>query len=108
MILIESSVNLNLIWVQSVLGVAVMWFRNKKVPEVRAGEVFRAQKAHRVVEIVEVIEPDAQISGMPHVRFRLSYMRPGDDEAILQGERTLALEAFAVNYPSACRLVAAE
>jgi hypothetical protein len=45
---------------------------------------------------------------MPHVRFRLSYMRPGDDEAILQGERTLALDAFASNYPSACRLVAAE
>ena len=85
-----------------------MWFRSRKVVEVRAGEVFRAQKAHRVVEIIEVIEPHAQISGMPHVRFRLSYMRPGDDEAILQGERTLALDAFASNYPSACRLVAAE
>lgn len=84
-----------------------MWFRNKKLPEIRAGEVFKARKSFRILEIVEVIEPDALIAGVPHVRFRLAYVRPGDDEAIFQGERTLALEAFAANYPAESRVVPA-
>jgi hypothetical protein len=85
-----------------------MWFQSRKPPEVQAGQVFSTTRGHRIIEVVEVLEPRVDISGLPHVRFRLSHLRPGAKAAVPLGVRTLAHAAFAETYPPERRMSAAQ
>ncbi len=70
---------------------------------IEQGAVYRRERRYNVVELAEVLWVGLDLSGIPHVRFQLSYL--GSEFADEQSTRMLALASFAALYgphPEAC------
>ena len=77
--------------------VRAMFFKRRKVNEcVHEGSVFERVHSTNMVEQAEVLWVGNDAAGIPHVRFRMSYLRARRIEP--QGMRMLALACFAERY----------
>jgi len=75
--------------------------RGNSMEYVKAGSSFRRTHRDNMVETAEVLSVAADSFGIPHVRFRLTFMRP-DRNVFTEGPRVLSLETFAERYTERC------
>ncbi len=74
-----------------------MFFKRRKIDQqVTEGGVYERVHPTNTVEEAEVLWVGKDAAGIPHVRFRMSYLRPHGREP--QGMRILALACFAERY----------
>ncbi len=79
-----------------------MFFRRRKLTEnVCEGCVFERVYSTNMVEQAEVLWVGDDLDGIPHVRFKMSYLRAHCREP--QGTRILALDCFAERYDRLAR-----
>jgi hypothetical protein len=75
-----------------------MFVRNdERLQSVRPGTTFRRVHPHNLVETAEILAVSTDDAGIPHVRFSVTYQRPGRAEPGVE-QRTLALRTFADRY----------
>lgn len=70
--------------------------KRQKTMDVEVGSVFERPHHFNVVERVEVVSIDQDETGIPHVCYAITHIRPHVSEK--QGTRVLAMSAFAERY----------
>ena len=84
-----------------------MLFKRRELSEnICAGSVFERVHSTNAVEHAEVLWVGNDSAGIPHVRFKMSYLRSHCREP--QGNRILALACFAERYVRLARRAVAE
>lgn len=76
-----------------------MFFRRGAGTEyIKAGSCFRRRRPDNVEETATVIGVSSDSFGIPHVRYRLEFMKPSSATRFVDGPRVLALATFAETY----------
>jgi hypothetical protein len=74
----------------------MFWKKQSKLPAVTVGSVYRRMRHFNAEEQAEVVSIDVDDAGIPHVCFKMTYIRPYATEP--EGMRVLALSVFQQNY----------
>jgi hypothetical protein len=72
---------------------SIFFSREDHLEYVRPGSQFRRVHSDRTVETAEVISVHTDTLGIPHVRYKVDFLRPNSSPYI-EGPRVLAVRAF--------------
>jgi len=74
----------------------MFWKKKTKLPDVAVGAVYRRMRHFNAEERAAVVSIDVDDAGIPHVCYKMTYIRPYATEP--EGMRVLALSVFQQNF----------